>query len=129
MGYHLHGFTQVFTLPLLGDNVIVDAAGGNIIRLGGGDVEEAFVMTKIEVGFGSVIGHVALPMFVGVQGSGVYINIGIKLLDGYRKPPGLKEFTQGGRDNAFSQGGGNTSGYKNVFRRRHEWALKFRGQR
>ena len=90
VGYHLHGFSQVLAFALLGDHIIIDASRGDVIGLAGGDVEKTLIMAQVQVGFRSVIGHVALPMFIGVEGPGVYINIGVKLLDGDRKAAGLQ---------------------------------------
>ena len=38
-------------------------------------------MTKIQVGLGSIIQNINFPMLEGAHRAGVYIEVGIKLLD------------------------------------------------
>ena len=33
---HLDGGAEIVAAPLLGDDVLIDAAGGDVVRLGGG---------------------------------------------------------------------------------------------
>jgi hypothetical protein len=41
---HLHRGTQIIAAPLLGDDVLVDAPGGDVVRLGGRAPGEPLVM-------------------------------------------------------------------------------------
>ena len=103
MRHYLNGLPQVFTLALFGDDIIIDTAGGNVIGTGGGYIEKTLIMPQVQVGLRSVIGHIALTVFIGVKRTGVYINIGIELLDGDLKAPGLQQFAQRSRNDAFSE--------------------------
>ena len=47
-------------------------------------------MAQVEVGFGPIIRYITLAMFVRIERSWVDINIGVKLLDGDRKPSRLQ---------------------------------------
>jgi len=114
MGDHLHRFAEEFAFSFSGDDIIIDAAGGDVVGLGGADVQKPLIMTQIEVCFRPVVGYEAFPVLVWVEGSRVYINIGIKLLDGDSKAAGLEEHTQGGGDDAFAEGGSDASGNEYV---------------
>jgi len=82
---------------------MIDPPRGDIIGPGGGYIQKSFVMSQVKISLGPVIGHVALPVFIRVKGTRVYINIGIKLLDGDLKAPGLQQFAQRSRNNALSE--------------------------
>lgn len=86
----LYRFAKVFALSLFGDDIVIDAPGGNVVGLAGGYIQKALIVPQVQVGFSAIVGHVAFPMFIGVKGTRVYINIGVKLLDGYIEPPGLQ---------------------------------------
>ena len=54
-------------------------------------------------------------MLIGVQRTWVDVNVGVKLLDGYFIAACLKQFSNGGGDNAFSQRGNDTARNKDIF--------------
>ena len=56
----------------------------------GADTREAFVVAEVEVGLGTVHGHIALAVFVGVERPWVDIDIGVEFLDGDREAAGLQ---------------------------------------
>ena len=56
------------------------------------DAEETFVVTEVEVGLRAVFGDVAFPVLVGIERSGVDVDVGIEFLDGDSEAPGLQEF-------------------------------------
>ena len=86
--YHLDGFPQESPFPLFRDHIVVDPARCHVVGLGGVDVEKAFVMAEVQVRFCPVIGDVALSVFIGIEGAGVYIDIRIEFLNGGFKSPG-----------------------------------------
>jgi hypothetical protein len=51
----------------------------------------------------------------GIHGSGIDIDIRIKLLNGYLQPSGLEQCTYGGGCQPFAQGGKDPSGYEQKF--------------
>ena len=53
---HLYGLSQVVAAALLGDDLLVDAPGGEIVGLGQAGVGEAFVMAQVQVRLGAVVG-------------------------------------------------------------------------
>ncbi len=70
-------------MTLLIDYGLVDAAGGNIIGAGGGNVGKPLVVAEVEIGFMAVDGDIAFPVFIGIQGSRVDIDVWVKFLDSY----------------------------------------------
>ena len=92
VGHHLHGFAQEIAPAFAGDDVVVDAPGGDVVGPRGGRIQESLVVTQIKVGFGSVVGDVAFAVFVGVERTGVDVDVGIELLDRHRQAPCLQKF-------------------------------------
>jgi uncharacterized protein YwlG (UPF0340 family) len=60
----LHRAAEVVAAPLLGDDALVDAAGGDVARLGEVLVDEPLVVTEVEIGLGAVIGDEHLAVLV-----------------------------------------------------------------
>ena len=67
---------------LLGDEACVDLPGGDAGYLGEFDVDEAFVVPEVKVGFGAVLRYEHLAVLVGGHGAGVDVEVGVELLDG-----------------------------------------------
>ena len=76
---HLDSRTEIIAAALLGQDVLIDAAGGDVVRLGGGPPGEALVMAKVEVGLGAVVGHEHFAVLVRRHRSGIEVEIGIEL--------------------------------------------------
>lgn len=89
VGDYLNRFAQVFALALLGDHVIVYPPGGHVVGLGRGYVEKSFVVAQVQVGFGTIVGNIAFPVFVGVKRTRVDVDVGVEFLDGDGKTAGL----------------------------------------
>ena len=51
VGNHLHGLAEVIAAALAGDDLLVDAAGGEVVALRELGVREALVVAEIEIGF------------------------------------------------------------------------------
>ena len=65
VGDDLDGGAEIVAAALAGDDLLVDAARSDVVRLAGGDAGEALVVTEIEVGLGAVVGDVDLAVLVG----------------------------------------------------------------
>ena len=76
---HLDGGAEIVAAPLLGENVLVDAAGGDVVGLGRRTPGEAFVVTEIEIGLGTVVSHEHLAVLVRRHRPGIEIEVGIEL--------------------------------------------------
>ncbi len=90
---HLDGFSQVSALTLFFQDGLVDLTGCPVMCLGSTGGCEPFVVTQVEVGFGSVIGDIDFPVLEGTHGPRIDIQVGIEFLDrdlvavAFEKPP------------------------------------------
>ena len=53
---HLHRRAEEVAAPLLGDQLLIDAPGGDVVLPVGAPPGEALVMAEVEVGLGAVVG-------------------------------------------------------------------------
>ena len=66
VGDDLDGFTEIIAAALLpGDDLLVDAAGGEVVVAGEMGVGEAFVVAEVEVSLGAVVGDEDLAVLEG----------------------------------------------------------------
>ena len=80
VGDHLDRVTEVVAAPLLGDHARVDLAGRHVGDLAEVGVEEALVVTDVEVGLGAVVGDEDLAVLERVHRPGVDVEVGVELL-------------------------------------------------
>ena len=111
----LHGSTQIFAPALLGEDIGIDLAGGQIGVFVQILVNETLVMTQIKICFGSILGHIDLAVLIRTHGTGVNIDIGVQLLCGHLQPPCFEQTSQRRRRNTFTQTGYHTTGHENIF--------------
>ena len=102
MGHHLNGLAQIVTASLALNDGLVDAACGDAVVAGGADAGKPFVVPQVEVGFETVLRHVALAVFVRVQRPRIDIDVGVELLNGHLVAACLQQFTDAGGDDALS---------------------------
>ncbi len=100
---YLYGLAEIGPLALLRYDSVVYLAGGDVIGLGGVYSEEPLVMAEVQVSLGPVVGYIALSVLVRVQGSRVYVDVGIEFLNGDTQAACLQKFGQRGRDDSFAQ--------------------------
>ena len=110
----LNGLAQVFPTTLFVDDALVDASSGDVVGLGGLNVEETLVVAQIQICLRTVNRHVAFPVLVRVQRARVHIDVRVQLLDGHGVPARLEQLGQGGTDNALAQAAAHTASDKNV---------------
>ena len=103
VGDHLHRLAQKLAATLLLDDTLIDLARSDIVVMGGGYRREALVVSQIEVGLGSILGNVALAVLIGVERSGVNVDIRVEFLDRDRITAGLKQPRHRRRDDTLSQ--------------------------
>ena len=89
MGDNLYCSSAEISAAFFGQNRPVDLAGGHVGILCETFVDEALVMAEIQIGFRTVIGDKYLAMLDRVHGSGVDVDIRVKLLHGDVVAPGL----------------------------------------
>ena len=106
---YLDGFAQVGAFAFAGDDGVVYPSRGYVVGLGGMHAQETLVVSQVQVCFRSVFRDVALSVLVRVEGSGVYIDVGVEFLDGDSEAPGLQEFRQRRSNNALPERGRNSA--------------------
>ena len=77
---HLHGLAQIVAAALARDDLLVDAAGGQVVALRELGVGEALVVAQVEVGLRAVVGDEDFAVLERAHGAGVHVQIGIELL-------------------------------------------------
>ena len=97
----LDGRAEIIAAPFLGDDVAVDAAGGDIVRLLRRNAGEALVMAKVEVGLGAVVGHVDFAVLIGRHRPRIDVQIGIELADSDLVAARLEERPEGRGEKTF----------------------------
>ena len=110
MGDDLNRSAQIVAAALSLQDGLIDLAGGDIIGAGCGDAGKPFVMAKIQIGLGPVVGDEDLPVLIGTHRPWIDIEIGIKLAQPNPVPASLKERPEGGGGETLSQGGDHASG-------------------
>ena len=75
----LDGGAEIVAAPLLGEDVLVDAAGGDVVLAGRRTAGEALVVPEVEVGLGAVVGDEDLAVLVGRHRARIDVEIGVEL--------------------------------------------------
>src|SRR3984957_20408030 len=75
---HLDGGAEIIAAPLLGQDILIDAAGGDVVGFRGGTSGKALIVTEVEIGLGAIISHEHFAMLVWRHRSGVEIEIRIE---------------------------------------------------
>lgn len=114
----LHGVAQVLAAPLLGDDRRVHLPCSDIGGAVQVNVEEALVVSDVQVGLGAVVGDEHLAVLERVHGARVDVQVGVELLHGDPQAPRLEQRTQAGGGQALTEGGGDTPGDEDVLGRR-----------
>ncbi len=115
VGNNLDCFAEIVATAFFVNDTLVNAAGCDIVGACGLYVCKTLVVSEVKVSLMSVYGHIAFAVFVGVEGSGVDVDIRVKLLNGHAVSAGFQQTSKRGRNDAFAKGGHNASGHENVF--------------
>ena len=75
----LNGAAEIGAATFLGEDVLIDPPGRDVVRLARGHTGEAFVVPKIEIGLGSVVGDENLPVLIGAHRTGIDVQVGVEL--------------------------------------------------
>ena len=76
---HLDGGAEIVAAPLLGEDVLVDAAGGDVVLPARRTAGEALVVAEVEIGLGAVVGDEHLAVLVGRHRARIDVEIGVEL--------------------------------------------------
>ena len=80
VGDDLHGLAQVVAAALLGDNLLVDSARGQVVVARQASVGKALIMPQVEISFRAIVGDEDLAMLKWRHGAGIHVEIGVELL-------------------------------------------------
>ena len=112
---HLDRVAEVLPAPLLGDDLVVDLAGRHVGRPAQGDVQEALVVTDVQVGLGPVLGDEDLTVLERVHRPRVDVEIGVELLHRHAQAAGPQEMSEAGCREALAERRGDAPGHEDVF--------------
>ena len=102
VGNDLDGFAEVVAAPLLQDDLLVDAAGGEVVVARERRVGKALVVAEVEVGFRAVVGDKDLAVLEGRHGAGIDVEVGVELHQVDAQTAALKQAADGGRRQALA---------------------------
>ena len=114
MGDYLDGGAEIVAAALLGEDLLVDAAGGDVVLARRRAPGEALVVAEVEVGLGAVVGDEDLAMLVGRHRPGIDVEIGVELAQAHRIAPPLQHRTERRRSQAFAKRRNHAAGDENV---------------
>jgi hypothetical protein len=75
----LHRLAQIIAAALLGDDLLVDPAGGPVVIAAELGVGEALIMAKVEVGLRAVVGHKDFAMLERRHRARIHVQVWVKL--------------------------------------------------
>ena len=110
----LDGAAEEVSLALAGDEALVDGAGGEVGAAGEVLVDEALVVTEVEVGLLAVLGDEDLAVLERAHRAGVDVQVGIGLLHHDLVAAGLEQAAERGGRDALAEGRYDAAGYENV---------------
>ena len=96
-GNDLDGLAQVVAAPLFQNDLLVDAAGGEVVVARQRRMGEALVVAQVEVGLGAVVGDKDFAVLEGRHGSRIDVEIGVELHHVHAQAAALKQAADGGR--------------------------------
>ncbi len=103
MGNDLDRSPEVVAAALLGDDRFVDLAGGHVGRAGEHHFGETFVMTQVQIGLGTIVGHEDLAVLVRTHRARIDVDIGVELQEVHSVAMGFEQAPDGCGRNTLSQ--------------------------
>ncbi len=110
----LDGLAEIIAAALFGDDLLVDAAGGEVVVAGELGVGEALVVAEVEIGFSAVIGDEDLAVLEGRHGAGVDVEVGVKLHEIDLDAAGLEEAADRGCGETLAERRHDSASYEDV---------------
>ena len=111
---HLNGRAEIVAAALFLDNVLVDAARRDVVRLAGRDAGEALIMAKVQIGLCAIIGDIDLTMLARAHRAGIDIEIRIELAQADLVATRLKQRTECGGSDTLAKGGHHAACNENI---------------
>ena len=110
----LHGAAEVVAAALLGDDAVVDAAGGDVGVALDELVEEALVVAQVEVGLGAVLGDEDLTVLERAHRPRVDVDVRVELLARDLEAALLEQPADGRRRDALAEPADDAAGDEDV---------------
>ena len=114
VGNHLNGGAEIVAAPLLGEDLLIDAAGGDVVLAGRRPAGEALVMAEVEVGLRAVIGDEDLAVLVGRHRPGIDVEIGVELAQPYLEAARLQQRAERCGCETLAEGGDHAAGDEDI---------------
>ena len=108
----LHGTTEKVALALLGDETLVYRALRDVGIVREVLVDEALIMTKVEIALEAIVSDEDLAVLEGTHRAGIDIEIGIHLLHGDLVATGFEQCAERGRRDALAQRRDDSTSYE-----------------
>ena len=90
----LHGLAEVVAAAFGGEHRLVDRARRRVRASQQVLVDEALVVTEVEVGLPAVVGHEDLAVLVRVHRAGIDVDVRVELLEGDPQSAQLQQATE-----------------------------------
>ena len=100
----LHGGAEIVAAPLLGDDVLIDAAGGDVVHAVRRPPGEALVVAEVEVGLGAVVGDEHLAVLIGAHRPRIDVEVGVELAQPHLVAARLQQRAERRGSDAFAEG-------------------------
>ena len=114
VGDDLDGRPEVLATPLLGDDGVVDPAGGEVVGPAHRGRGEALVVAEVEVGLGAVVGHEDLAVLVRRHRARIDVDVRVQLEVDDPEATGLHEGAHRGGCEPLADGADDASGHEDV---------------
>ena len=111
---HLHGLAEVFAAAFLAQDAFVDLPRSEVVRLVHLRGDEAFVVTKVQVGLCAVFRHEHFAVLEGRHRARVHVDVRVELDHRDRQAAGLENGRQRSGGDAFTERGDNAAGDKYI---------------
>ena len=103
MRNELHRLAQILAAPLFADYRVEDLTRGKVVHPRQHAGGEALVVTKVEVGFCTIVEHIDLTMLVRRHGAWIDIEIGIEFLHQHLEPAVFEQRADGCCGKSFAE--------------------------
>ncbi len=90
MGNDLDGGAEIIAAPLLGQDVLVDAAGGDVVGPRRWPAGETLIVTEVEIGLGAIVGDEHFAVLIRRHRAWIDIEIGIEFAEADLVTAGLQ---------------------------------------
>ena len=106
----LDGGAEIVAAPLLGQDLLIDAAGGDVVLPARRAAGEALVMAEVEIGLRSVVGDEHLAVLVGRHRPRIDVEIGVELAQAHLVTARLQQRAERRRCETLAEGGDHAAG-------------------